>query len=171
MSDAAPLGRFYARAIDGPPSRKEMPVRVPRLLLMFSLALAACSGEPAGAAGDVQVSVTEVRTDPWISGPDVIFKVRNERTTAVYLERCGERILASVDRWTGAGWEPFVNDYCPLAAVFPPLKLEPGEEADGAQVVHLAGAYRIRPRIYSLPFGPQQQPRWIEAEGRFVIPE
>jgi hypothetical protein len=145
-----------------------MSMRVPRLLLMFSLALAACSGDPSGAAGDVRVQVTEVRTDPTLSGPDVIFKVRNESAAPVYLARCGSHVLSLVDRWEGGRWETVFSAVCAIDLAADPLELGPGEEVASSQVVHRAGAYRLRAGVVSRP---GEQPEWSAVSDQFVIPE
>lgn len=143
-------------------------MRVPRLPLMFSLALAACSGDPSGAVDDVRVLVTEVRTDPTISGPDVIFKVRNEGAAPVYLARCGSHVLSVVDRLEGGRWETIFSAVCSIDLAADPLELGPGEEVASSQVVRRAGAYRLRAGIASRR---GEQPDWIAASGQFVIPE
>jgi hypothetical protein len=167
VSDAAPLGRFYARKIDGPPSRKEMPVRVPRLLWMFSLALAACSGDPSGPAREVGVRIAEVRANPAVPGGDVTFRVRNEGSAPVYLSSCGTGAAAAVDRWEDGRWVPVSPEWCALTAVFPPVELRPGEEIDAVQPVDRDGRLRLRLGIASRPDG---RPDWSSAGAEFTIP-
>ena len=111
------------------------------LLLLLPGLLPACATGPTGA--DPEGIVVTASAD---SGPaaGVSFRVENRTGRTIFLARCGERIMAAVDRWESERWVSHASDACQAVQRMDPLPLDPGAAAGGAQAVQLPGRYRLR---------------------------
>jgi hypothetical protein len=76
--------------------------------------------------------------DEWVT-----FVVRNDGRETIHVDRCGERVLAGLDRRVGGRWENEMAALCVLAIYVPPLQLAPGESVTDSVLVRSAGRYRL----------------------------
>ncbi len=82
---------------------------------------------------------------PPAGGPASIqFTVENRSSSEVAIHRCGDRIMAALDRRDGPGWEQFSGDVCLANQIMVPLRLAPGARTVGVQMVQQRGVYRLR---------------------------
>lgn len=123
--------------------------------LAIAIATLGCSrgDEPSGITGTTalaaaRVSVETIGTDferpaqgGWVSVP---FRVTNRSNGSVFLARCGERVMATIDRWGGTGWEIYGSGACQGIHRMDPMRLAAGAARGGATAIGEAGLYRLR---------------------------
>src|SRR5688572_9108045 len=71
------------------------------------------------------------------------FVVRNETRETIYVERCGDRVQAGMDRRVGGDWQNEMAAICILSYYAGPLVLEPGESVTDSVLVRSAGTFRV----------------------------
>jgi hypothetical protein len=113
---------------------------VARIAMFGAIAITApgCGGptEPSDVA--VFPTASGFAVDDWIP-----FVVRNDGRETIYVDRCGERVLAGLDRRVGTRWENEMATLCVLSFYVPPLALAPGESVTDSVLVRSAGRYRL----------------------------
>lgn len=141
-------------------------MRAPWLPLLLAAPLAACGSDPALPAPGGIVVTASVDANPILSGPDVTFRVENRSSDTVYLARCGERIMAAVDRREGDRWVAYRSDACRTDLRMDPLRLAPGESATDRHAVQIPGRYRLR---LGASRSPGEAPVWDVASHEFEV--
>ena len=133
------------------------------------LALFGCQAlftEPTPSAVHVRVDASRFTRDPATSAASVGFSAQNNGGVTVYLARCGDRLMAAVDRWQGNRWLQYSGDACQTAYNMSPLPLSVGEEHHSARSVHEVGRYRLRLGIGG---APDTGSAWTAASEPFII--
>lgn len=96
----------------------------------------------------------------------VQFTIENRGTRAVAIHRCGERVMAALDRRDGLGWEQFSGDACLANQMMVPLELAPGARAAGIQMVQQRGVFRLR---LGIDRGGAAQVMWTVTSNEFTV--
>ena len=100
----------------------------------------------AGCSGDLTYPNT-VKVAPTASNFAVDsyakFVVQNGGREAIHVDRCGDRVLAGLDRRVGGEWENSVGSFCILSYYTGPLTLQPGESVTDSVLVRSAGTFRV----------------------------
>lgn len=94
------------------------------------------------------------------------FTIENRGSREVAIHRCGDRVMAALDRRDGAGWEQFSGDVCPANQMMVPLELAPGARTMGVQRVQQRGVYRLR---LGIDRGGAAQVMWTVTSNEFTV--
>ena len=119
-------------------------------LLVFATACALVG--PSDDRLDVKITEVEIQPAP-ANGALVTFSVTNLGNGSVWLERCGDRVMAAVDYAVGPGWVPYSGDACLAIYDMSPLELEAGTTVSSARSILKPGVYRIRLGFRETPGG------------------
>lgn len=115
------------------------------VLLFASLVLSSCVNPLAAHEFPLQVTTEGmVFALPAAGGADVPFAATNSGSEPLFLARCGERIMAAVDRLKNGRWTQYSGDVCQAIHPMDPLRLAGGDTVRGVQGVREAGRYRLR---------------------------
>lgn len=113
---------------------------VARMAMFGALAIVTlgCGGltEPSDVA--VIPTANGFAIDEWVT-----FVVRNDGRETIHVDRCGERVLAGLDRRVAGRWENEMATLCVLSFYVPPLALAPGESVTDSVLVRSPGRYRL----------------------------
>jgi hypothetical protein len=104
------------------------------------IALAIACGEPIDPTSDVTVVPT---AGTFAVDTYATFAVTNHFRETIYVDRCGERVQAGLDRKVGARWENEMAALCILWYYVGPLALAPGESVTDSVLVRSAGTFRL----------------------------
>lgn len=117
-----------------------LPLRIVIRVGICALALiaAGCDGVTGTDGVAVVPSARTFSTDAYAT-----FVVRNDARETIHLDRCGNRVLAGLDRKEGLGWENEIGAFCFLALLSTPLALAPGESVTDSVFVRGPGVYRV----------------------------
>jgi len=96
----------------------------------------------------------------------VTFRTSNLGSAAVYLSRCGDRVVAAVERWEGGKWVQFSGDYCLAVSDMSPVPLQPGASRDDLRTIGERGRYRLR---LGTSQSPSEQPTWDAVSNVFEV--
>lgn len=125
----------------------------------------ACSnpaGSPAAESGitapvAVTIPSSEFTLPAAGNGPlRVPFSYKNSLTTTTYVQRCGERIRWSVERFGTGTWEPISEFEC-RAVLMPSLVVQASQQVPDTALIGIPGSsikpgtYRIVLFVYSTP--------------------
>lgn len=166
---AAELGR-YAEVdvtefvIDG----VEGVSRMKYLLLFGMAALGASCTSPVGPSVGLRVETSaEVFVIP-ARGESVAvrFVTGNLGEKPVYVARCGDRVMAAVERWEATEWVQFSGDGCYAVYNMALLAISAGERREDTRSIRERGVYRLR--LGSAPEA-NQQPGWNLVSNVFEI--
>ena len=80
-------------------------------------------------------------------GASVPFVVENLGKRSVFLEQCGQRVMASVERRVGPRWEQYSGDACTTAVSRVRLEVPPGARVEASRVILDPGRFRLRPGV------------------------
>ncbi|CAN5713645.1 hypothetical protein BH23GEM6_BH23GEM6_24330 [soil metagenome] len=86
----------------------------------------------------------------------VPFTVENRGTSTLYLARCGERLMAAVDRWENGQWVQHSGDACQTVYPMDARPLAPSASFSSARQVSAPGRYRLRLDARSAPTLPSE---------------
>lgn len=143
-----------------------------RVLLLCVLLLAGCDAISPTTA-DSALETIEVRTDAGSYSraaanvsATVSFVIENRGSRAVAVQRCGERVMAALDRRSQDGWVQYSGDACPATQSMVPLELASGARAGGSIAVQQAGTYRLR---LGVDRGGGAQVMWTVTSNEFVV--
>lgn len=128
-------------------------------LAFLWVALSACGSPVQPEQPDVTVS-TERRVfelDPETGAATVVFEIANHGSETAYVPRCGDRVVAVVDRREGGGWRTWTNGVCSTVRDMSPLALEPDETARSERPVTEVGRYRLRIPVRGRPDGRAEE--------------
>ena len=143
------------------------------LSVALALLLAACSestGPGKGLRVETDHSVYTLPGSPGVPSAPVKYTVRNTGSETVALPNCGAGVLGELQRREGGEWVTVGSAICPALAIYAPVVLAPGEEAEGQTAVGVAGQYRILVRVAeevgaefsSQALSPEFVARWLE---------
>lgn len=136
------------------------------LTLILSAVVLGCN-DGTGPVGWVNVATLGSSfTMTEASGDGVPFTVVNRGMRTVYLQRCGDRVMTSIDRLEGTHWTDYSGDACLANVPSAPLELRSGERYEGTRWVAERGVYRFRVGV-APDFGAQAD--WDAASNRFSI--
>ena len=115
------------------------------LLIALGLVVLGCR-DPVGSEPTLRVSTSApvfARGENGVAA-QVAFTVLNLGAQPVLVARCGDRLVAALDRREGLLWTQYSGDYC--LAVFPmdPALMQPGEERSEMRSITEVGTYRLR---------------------------
>lgn len=99
---------------------------------------AACSGVTDTDGVAVVPTAQAFSTDTYAT-----FVVRNETRETIHVDRCGNRVLAGIDRREGLLWENEMAALCPLSSLSTPLALASGESVRDSVLVRNPGVRRV----------------------------
>jgi hypothetical protein len=109
------------------------------------VAIGACS------ASSAPVNVLEVNVPTAVferigapATATVPFTVINRGSSSVFVARCGDRVMAALDRWNGHSWVQYSGDACQANLITAGLELTPGSSATASRSVFEPGKYRLR---------------------------
>lgn len=127
-----------------------------RMAVVFTVVMAlGCgrSGDAAGilgstalAASRVQVQTLGTEFDRPAPGTfaSVPFRVTNRSTAPVFVARCGDRLMATVEGWDGRGWASYSGDVCAAVHPMDPVPLAAGVKREAARAIGEPGLFRLR---------------------------
>lgn len=104
----------------------------------IALIAAGCGG--VTDTDDVAVVPTE---RAFTTGAYATFVVRNETRETIHVDRCGNRVLAGIDRREGLLWENEMAALCALSVISTPLALASGESVTDSVLVRNPGVHRV----------------------------
>ena len=114
-----------------------------RILGLTTIALA--WRDPVNPEGRFRVSVPEFLIEQEDrAATRVRFFAVNQEETPVFVARCGDRIMAALDRREGFQWMPYSTDLCEAIHMSEPVEMLPGEARSDIRTVQEVGRYRIR---------------------------
>jgi len=139
-----------------------------------ALLLAAACSDASGPADDARVRTdASVYTIPG-GGPapsevKVGFTVRNTGSEPIALPNGGVNVATMVDRREAGAWVLAGSSVCPALAIYAPVVLAPGAEAEGFIPVSGPGQYRLRVPVApevgkefsDFAFSPDFEVRWL----------
>lgn len=107
---------------------------------IFALAIiaAGCNGVTGTDGVAVVPTARTFSTDAYAS-----FMMRNDTRETIHVDRCGNRVLAGLERRAGLGWENEMAALCVLSIMSTPLALAPGESVTDSVFVRNPGVYRV----------------------------
>ena len=121
------------------------------LVVLIGLVLAGCSSSSGlSEALRVRVGGGVFEGEP-ARAALVPFEVVNASTRDLYLARCGERLMAAVDRWNGVRWVQHSGDACLTVADMSPLRLAAGASHQSTRAIAEPGMYRLRLGVSAAP--------------------
>ena len=116
-----------------------------RALFLGLTTIALACRNPVNPEGRFRVSVPESLIEQEDSAAArVRFFVVNQGDHPVYVARCGDRLMAALDRREGLRWMPYSTDLCQAIYRSEPVKILPGEARSDIRTVQESGHYRIR---------------------------
>lgn len=117
-----------------------------RLSVLAATAICAACSTPTTPASSIEVSIpaTTFERAGTLLVANVPFTVTNGASTSVFLERCGGRVMAAVDKWTAQGWVQYSGDACTGVYSQALLELQPGSSTDAVRAVLDTGKFRLR---------------------------
>ena len=135
------------------------------------LALPACDSLTTEAASPLEAIHVETDASYYVRPSATIpvsvqFTIENRGTREVAIHRCGERVMAALDRREGAGWEQFSGDACPGNQMMVPLQLAPSARVAGVQMVQQRGVFRLR---LGIDRGGGAQVMWTVTSNEFTV--
>jgi len=136
-------------------------MKCPSVLLALTLPLAACSAVKLRVVTQGEYFQRAVAEDPGIP-----FAVENRGSATVYLQQCGDLVMAAVDRWTQGRWGEYSGTGCLAIYAGVSLALASGERFEGTQVVREAGVYRLR---LGRAGSQRDQPVWDAVSNTFEV--
>lgn len=95
----------------------------------------------------IHTESTAFELDPVQGMTTVPFVVANRTRATIYLARCGERLMAALDRWQDGRWVQVSGDACQTHLPMVPLPLPSLATTSGERVLDRAGRYRLRPGV------------------------
>lgn len=110
------------------------------LTVLAGMSVAAC-GTPLAPERSLVVRLLGV-TPGYPARVD--FSVTNSSRQRMWLSRCGDRIMTTVDTAFGPGWQQFSGDGCLAVAPEWPLAIEPGATLESNRGVYAHGRFRLR---------------------------
>jgi hypothetical protein len=142
-----------------------MTMRTPALSLLILL-LSACQSvmEPGDAALELQTQGSEFVISPTEESASVPFTVTNHGPASVWIARCGDRLMAALDRREGGKWVQYSGDGCLMNTLTGPVELGAGEVLQGARGVVDPGQYRLR-----IGVSAAGQIGWDRASNGFIV--
>jgi hypothetical protein len=117
--------------------------------LLVLVVLSACqqlSTSSRLAALQVQTDGSTFVRDPAVGSATVPFSVVNRGRSTLYLARCGERIMAVLDRWESGRWVQH-GDACLTDRRMDPWPVSPSATLTSTHHVLQPGRYRLRPGV------------------------
>ncbi len=126
------------------------PATVSTLIAFFATACALVG--PSEDRLDVKITEVEIQPAP-ANDALVTFSVTNLGNGSVWLERCGDWVMAAVDYAVGPSWVPYSGARCLAIYVGGPLELEAGTTVSSARTILEPGVYRLRLGFRETPGG------------------
>jgi hypothetical protein len=138
------------------------------LILLVYLALAHGCTSATAPSGGVRVDLLGATFDrePGGSIASVPFAVRAVGTRSVFLARCGDRLMAAVDRWDDGRWVQYSGDACLAIHPMAPVELRPDSRLEAVRVIGEPGRYRLRLGVASAGGEPAD---WSAASAPFEV--
>ena len=96
----------------------------------------------------------------------VTFRTSNLGSAAVYLRRCGDRVMAAVERWESGKWVQVSGDGCLAVNDMSAVPLQPGASRDDLRSIGERGRYRLR---LGIARSPNEQPAWDALSNTFDV--
>ncbi len=113
-------------------------------LLGLTVSALACT-DPVSSERALRVTIAEPLFEQEADTPaEVRFIVANESQHAVFLARCGDRLMVAIDRQESRRWVPYSSDMCQAIHLSDPVEILPGEARTGVRSIVATGRYRIR---------------------------
>jgi hypothetical protein len=103
------------------------------------------SPEPDGLL--VQTGGSTFTRDPALGSATVPFSVVNRGRSTLYLTRCGERLMAALERWENGQWVQYSGDACQTIYPMDPHPLAPSASVSSVHRILEPGRYRLRPGV------------------------
>ncbi len=144
-------------------------MRIHVFALALLLAVAACQEllDPLPVQLLVQTEGTTFVRDPAAGLAAVPFTMENQSNRTIYVARCGERLMAALDRWESGQWVQHSGDLCQAIYTMDPLALAPGTSLSSVRGVLEPGRYRLRPGIR---LAPTEASEWsIAVSNEFMV--
>lgn len=105
--------------------------------LLVGLITACSSTAPSAPSVAAVVDVT-------VAQHVAVLSVRNPGRAALFLERCGDRVVPEIDRLDDNTWVNASASVCPATMSMIPLSVEPGETHRDSLTINDSGTYRLR---------------------------
>lgn len=112
-------------------------------LLIVAAPLAACR-EASGPEVPAVLGLSAITTGRPVR---VDFTVTNIGTERIHVSRCGDRIMAAVDRAAGTRWQDYSGDGCLTHQDMSPLPIDPGVTLSSSRAIIDSGRFRLRIRV------------------------
>jgi len=133
--------------------------------LLLLLLLGACKSAVAPAATSLRIQThgSEFVRSPSEGSVSVPFTIANHGTGSVFVERCGDRIMAAVDRHEEGEW---VRGYDACLGIYLMTRAEilPGQVLEGTRAILQPGEYRLRVAVDG-----GEEAAWSGASNRFTV--
>ena len=137
-------------------------------LAVFTVVAAAfgCGATQPGAIDlHVEIIAVEVAADA-LGGWTVSYTVTNAGETAVWLARCGDRLMLAVDVRAAVAWNEYSGDGCQAIHDMSPWELASGATLSGSRGFQEVGHYRLR---FGTAADPAETLDWTVASPSFVV--
>lgn len=137
-------------------------------LLLLGLLLGACNSpvDPDAVALEVHTQASEFVISPGEESVSVFFTITNRGATTAFLARCGERIMAALDRREGGIWVQYSADACLASVTMAPLEITPGQSLHGTREIRETGEYRLRIGVSA---DASDQQAWTPTSSSFTV--
>jgi hypothetical protein len=122
--------------------------------------------QPGAINLDVEITAVEAAPDA-LGGWTVSYTVTNVGETAVWLARCGDRLMVAVDVRAAVAWNEYSGDGCRAIYDMSPWELAPGATLSGSRRFQEGGRYRFRLGTVA---DPAETFDWTVASPPFVVP-
>jgi hypothetical protein len=124
-------------------------------VLFLAAACQQLSTGPEPSAVSVRTEASTFVRDAAFGSAMVPFAVENRGRSTLYLARCGERLLAALDRLESGQWVQHSGDACQTVYAMDPRHLAPGATITSVHRVNEPGRYRLRPGVLATAGGPR----------------
>jgi hypothetical protein len=127
--------------------RRRTYTQLPLALLALCALLSACA-DPEGARLDVDITrlgpvpAQQTSEQNAFYVASVEMRITNRGTETASLPRCGDAVLAVLEKREGGEWIPATFPVCPAVLVANPLELPPGEHTTAVVAAPTIGTFR-----------------------------
>lgn len=137
-------------------------------VLPLILLLGACNSpiDPNAVALEINTQASEFVISPSRGSVSVPFKITNRDATSTFIARCGDRIMAALDRREGGTWVQHSGDACLTNVAMAPVEIAPGQSLEATREIREAGQYRLRIGVSA---DASDQPAWTPASNPFSV--